>query len=229
HRGMGGDLLVLRAYYEGLSSSYAGTGLGRKARWLSIDCLELSGDCKAAIAEYQALRSVGGEDGVSAALRMGEVYLYGLRDRETAGKVFEQILSEAPESEAASLASDHLAELGDLSQLVPEPLSEPGAAKVSAPCPEEITLSSNWPNPFNPRTVITFALPEPAFVKLEVYNILGQRVSIPAEGLRQAGTHSVSWDGKDASGMEMASGVYFYRLVVDKGRFVQAKKMLLIR
>ena len=229
HRGMGGDLLALRAYYEGLSSSRAGTGLGRKARWLSIDCLELSGDCKGAIAEYQALRSGGGEEGVAAALRMGEVYLYGLRDLEAAGKVFEQILSEAPESEAASLASEHLAELRELSKLDPEPRSDPGAAKVSEPCPEEITLSSNWPNPFNPRTVITFALPEPAFVKLEVYNILGQRVGIPVEGLRQAGIHFVNWDGKNASGMEMASGVYFYRLVVDKGRFVQAKKMLLMR
>ena len=228
-RGMGGDLLASRSYFEKLSSAHAGTGLGWKARWLSIDCLELSGDYQSAIAEYQKMHSEAGEDGLAAALRMGEVYLYGLRDTAQASKVFEEIISIAPESEAAFLASEHLAEVKDLPQAEPEPRFEPEVAKVSEQSPGEISLSFNYPNPFNPQTVICFTLPRSAFVSLEVYNILGQRVRSLTDGFRQAGTHSVSWDGKDAKDREVASGVYLYRLVVDKGRFVQTRKLLLIR
>ena len=229
YRGIGGDLLALRSYFEKLSSSYAGTGLGWKAGWLSIDCLELSGDYKGAIAEYQKIRSEGGEDALAAALRMGEVYLYGLGDTPQARKVFEQIISDAPESEAAFLASDHLAELKDLPRARPERTSEPEVAKVSEQGPGEVSLSSNYPNPFNPQTLITFILPKPAFVNLEIYNILGQRVRNLTDGFRQAGTHSVTWDGRDENGRKVASGVYLYRLVVDRGRSVQTRKLLLIR
>ena len=219
----------MRSYFEKLSSSYAGTGLGWKAGWLSIDCLELSGDYKGAIAEYQKMRSEAGEDALAAALRMGEVYLYGLRDTAQARKVFEQIISDAPESEAAFLASDHLAELKDLPRARPERTSEPEVAKVSEQGPGEFSLSSNYPNPFNPQTLITFILPKPAFVNLEIYNTLGQRVRNLTDGFRQAGTHSVTWDGRDENGRKVASGVYLYRLVVDRGRSAQTRKLLLIR
>ncbi|MGM0739593.1 MAG: T9SS type A sorting domain-containing protein, partial [Bacteroidota bacterium] len=73
--------------------------------------------------------------------------------------------------------------------------------------PGAVRLDQNYPNPFNPATVIRFQLPETSDVTLEVFNMLGQRVSLLADGRMTAGEHEVSWD---ATGM--ASGLYLYRL-----------------
>jgi len=88
--------------------------------------------------------------------------------------------------------------------------------------PTEFSLSQNFPNPFNPVTEISFALPNASDVKLEIFNIMGQRVAVLAEGPLEAGYHSVIWDGN-----RVASGVYFYRL--DAGDFVETKKMVLLK
>jgi len=227
HRVMGGDLLALRSYFEELHSRYAGIGLGRKGRWLSIDCLELSGDYKGAIAEYQKLRSEGGEEGLAAALRMGEVYLYGLRDLAQARKVFEEIILDAPESEAACMASGHLAELKALPQILSEP--KPKVTKVSGEKPAEVSLSQNWPNPFNAQTMISYGLQKPAFVQLEICNVLGQKVRTLVEGHVQSGFHSVVWDGRDEGGRNLSSGIYLCRLVVDGKRLIKIRKMMLLK
>ncbi len=88
--------------------------------------------------------------------------------------------------------------------------------------PTEFSLSQNFPNPFNPITVISFALPEASEVKLEIYNIVGQKVATLVDGQLEAGEHIVRWDGRD-----VASGVYLYRLEV--GEFVETKKMILLK
>jgi flagellar hook assembly protein FlgD len=89
------------------------------------------------------------------------------------------------------------------------------------------TLSQNYPNPFNPTTEISFALPSAGHVSLEVYNVLGQRVVTLVDGYREAGEHFVQWNSTDASGNQVSSGVYFYRLVA--GQFVETKKMVLLK
>lgn len=73
--------------------------------------------------------------------------------------------------------------------------------------PQEVTLTQNYPNPFNPTTIIKFGLPVESVVRLEVYNLLGQRVTQLANEPKSAGWHEVSFD---ASGL--SSGVYLYRL-----------------
>jgi hypothetical protein len=88
--------------------------------------------------------------------------------------------------------------------------------------PKEFALSQNYPNPFNPASVIEFALPEAAFVRLEVFNVLGQKIQTLVEGNLATGYHSVTWDASDVS-----SGVYFYR--ISAGDFVETKKMLLLK
>ncbi|MEW6411959.1 MAG: S8 family serine peptidase [Candidatus Zixiibacteriota bacterium] len=88
--------------------------------------------------------------------------------------------------------------------------------------PNEYGLGQNYPNPFNPTTEIFFSLPENSRVKLEVFNIRGQRVTTLADGMYTAGQHSVTWDASS-----VASGVYFYRLETDN--FVDQKKMLLLK
>ncbi len=93
--------------------------------------------------------------------------------------------------------------------------------------PKEFQLSQNYPNPFNPTTTIEFALPIDTDVRLEVYNILGQRVATLINERLGAGYHSILWDGRNASGEEVASGVYFYRIITDK--FIKSKKMVVLK
>ncbi len=93
--------------------------------------------------------------------------------------------------------------------------------------PENFTLGNNYPNPFNPTTNIEFALPKKAHVRLDVYNMLGQKVRTLVDKELEAGFKVVTWDGKDDSGSEVASGVYLYKM--DAGSFSQSKKMSLVK
>jgi hypothetical protein len=93
--------------------------------------------------------------------------------------------------------------------------------------PESFVLSQNFPNPFNPSTVIRFSLSKRSEVRLTVFNLLGQEVVTLAHGEYAAGEHRVDWTGRDASGEPVASGLYFYRLESDG--FSQTRKMVLVR
>lgn len=77
--------------------------------------------------------------------------------------------------------------------------------------PTEFALLQNYPNPFNPSTTVKFALPEASRVTIEVYNLLGQRVTTLVSDAMPAGFHSVKWDGTSGAGQQVGSGVYFVR------------------
>jgi len=93
-----------------------------------------------------------------------------------------------------------------------------------APVPRSFTLSQNYPNPFNGVTTIQFAVERTGRVSLDIFNILGQQVRSLADDEYQFGNHSVTWDGSDSQGEQVASGVYFYRLRV--GEKVETRKMV---
>jgi hypothetical protein len=93
--------------------------------------------------------------------------------------------------------------------------------------PQSFALSQNFPNPFNSDTLICFALPASAEVELAIYNLAGQRVVRLAGGVREAGSYTLRWDGRDERGKELASGVYLYRLLA-RGR-VETRKLVLVR
>lgn len=108
-----------------------------------------------------------------------------------------------------------------------------GSATIAEEGPIEVTtagtgvpavyaLRQNYPNPFNPATKISFDLPEKSAVKLTVYDLLGRRVAVLAEGVTEAGTHEVEFDAS-----ALPSGLYFYRL--DAGTFSDTKKMVLLK
>ncbi|MFQ6105393.1 MAG: T9SS type A sorting domain-containing protein [Candidatus Glassbacteria bacterium] len=95
------------------------------------------------------------------------------------------------------------------------------------PLPRGFTLDQNYPNPFNPKTTISYSLPEGGYVKLDIYNLKGQRVKRLDEGVRSSGKHSLTLDGKD-----LPSGVYFYRLELTEGDGVthtKTRKLLLVK
>ena len=88
-------------------------------------------------------------------------------------------------------------------------------------------LSQNSPNPFRPQTQIRFGLPRAEEVNLDIFNVEGRRVATLAAGPHEPGTYTVEWNGTDAHGRRVASGIYFYRLRA--GSFDATKKMLLMR
>jgi hypothetical protein len=93
--------------------------------------------------------------------------------------------------------------------------------------PIRFELGQNYPNPFNPTTVVAYALQKKALVKLEIYNLLGQRVKTLVDEYQSSGSYRVPWDGRNEQGETVASGVYFYRLDVDGA--TQAKRMVLMK
>jgi hypothetical protein len=101
------------------------------------------------------------------------------------------------------------------------------AEEVASVLPQDYELMQNFPNPFNPYTNIRFGLPYATNVLLEVYNLLGQRVTTLVNGPMDAGTHTVVWNGIDADGRQVATGVYFYRLTTPD--YTDVKKMLLLK
>ncbi|HSG99426.1 MAG TPA: T9SS type A sorting domain-containing protein [candidate division Zixibacteria bacterium] len=93
--------------------------------------------------------------------------------------------------------------------------------------PERTEVFGNFPNPFNPSTQISFALANPGVVRLTVYNLLGQVVTTLVDREFRAGTHTVRWNGRDAHGSAVSSGVYLYRFEADG--VVANRKMMLVK
>jgi hypothetical protein len=87
---------------------------------------------------------------------------------------------------------------------------------------DELVIAQNFPNPFNPVTTIRFSVPETSPVKLEVFDLLGRRIALLADGVRERGWHEVRWDAA-----KRPSGQYFYRLIV--GQTALTRPMLFIR
>ena len=100
-----------------------------------------------------------------------------------------------------------------------------GALPGAAVQPAQFSLGSNYPNPFNPATVIPYRLQQPMSVRLEVFNVLGQHIATLVDGQQSEGFHTARWDGTDAAGQAVAAGVYLYRL---SGEGVQATRSMVL-
>ena len=98
---------------------------------------------------------------------------------------------------------------------------------TSQPLPEAPALLENYPNPFNPITRIRFALPQAGPAKLDIYNAAGQWICTLVEGEVASGYHEVMWDARNASGFNVASGIYF--AVLKAGDLRKTRPMTLVR
>jgi hypothetical protein len=87
---------------------------------------------------------------------------------------------------------------------------------------------SNYPNPFNPETNISYQLPADSKVNLSIYNIKGQLVKTLVNDIKPTGEHSIIWDGRDSNDKRVGSGIYFYKLKVN-GKTEVVKKCLLLK
>ena len=92
--------------------------------------------------------------------------------------------------------------------------------------PTDFALGQNYPNPFNPSTIIPYQLPVAGHVRLEVFNVLGQRLATLVDAERSAGVHTAQWDATDAAGRAVGAGVYIYRL--SSGGQTATRRMVLV-
>ncbi len=92
---------------------------------------------------------------------------------------------------------------------------------------QQFVLHPNYPNPFNPETTLRYELPQKAEVRLVIYDVAGRFVRTLVSELQPAGSHMVTWDGRNAEGQELASGVYVARF--SAGKFTDTVKMLLVK
>ncbi len=97
----------------------------------------------------------------------------------------------------------------------------------NANVPKSFALFQNQPNPFNPETKISYYLPRACQVRLTIYNVLGQKVKTLFDDHQNAGTQTLLWDGRGDDGVQLSSGIYFYRLQADS--FQETKKMTLMK
>jgi hypothetical protein len=114
-----------------------------------------------------------------------------------------------------------------------------GETERSGSIPRSFALHPNVPNPFNPETTIRFELPYRVSVRLEVFDVLGQRVLVLVDEVLSRGRHEAMWDGRDQAGISVSSGLYLYRLQAEDLRsdasrqadlrFEQVRRMLLLK
>jgi len=105
------------------------------------------------------------------------------------------------------------------------PLSDFGITPVKEnpkALPSQLALAQNYPNPFNATTMIEYALPQSSYVKLNVYNALGEEVAVLVDGEQNVGSHSIAFHGEN-----LQNGIYYYRLAA--GAFSQSGKMIVVK
>ncbi len=98
--------------------------------------------------------------------------------------------------------------------------------------PSDFLLKQNYPNPFNPSTTIEFSLPVSSKIKLVIYNMLGQQVSVLFDEQRSSGNYYEVWNASDVNGKKLSSGIYLYKLQavgIDGTEFQGTKKMIIIK
>ena len=93
--------------------------------------------------------------------------------------------------------------------------------------PKELTIYQNYPNPFNPFTTLKYDLPEDTYVKIIIYDMLGNTVKILLDSYLNSGRKSVQWDGTNDQANKVSAGLYFYR--IEAGDFSKTKKMIMLK
>ena len=93
--------------------------------------------------------------------------------------------------------------------------------------PLEFSLGQNFPNPFNPITTIRYAIPKDSFVKITIYDVLGNVIKNLLQKHQSSGFKTISWDVTDDKGKTIPAGIYIYS--IEAGGFLQTRKMILLK
>jgi len=105
--------------------------------------------------------------------------------------------------------------------------TDDGVSNDNDVIPTLTQLDGNYPNPFNPETTISYSMKEAGDVRIDIYNLKGQRVKTVVNEFAGVGAHQVVWNGQDDSNNSCASGLYFYKM--KSGRYSKTNKMILMK
>lgn len=126
----------------------------------------------------------------------------------------------------ASGGGYNMVNIPNLTVVIPDTGTVTGVEDADTAAPTDFALEGNYPNPFNPATEIAYALPQQVHVILTVYDVSGREVRRLVNTSQAPGRYRVRWDGKDAQGHPVRSGVYFYRLATDVWQKTQSMALL---
>jgi len=161
------------------------------------------------------------------------IYLNFLNDRNKAGEIFSRLEKEFPDDQLVSDSKFLLT--GEQIQNKETILTKNNSTEQSeTTVPKSFKLIGNYPNPFNPTTIINYTVPTTSNVKISIYDIAGSLIKSFYSNSLNAGIHSVEWDGTNESGLKVSSGTYIYRMEAvslegNAEKFVQSRKMILLK
>jgi len=216
------EYVILKEYYGQLQVNYTETDLAKAAKLDEIFCNRLLGNHQDAITEYEFLLDENLTFIDSVFTQLDIVYTYmeassgGNRGASVTFRNSENALSSVKQAEEREV---------ELWSLLENQITAGG---IYSPEISNSILHKNYPNPFNPSTTISFSIPKESKVEITIYNIRGQKVRTVLKDNMGKGIYNTIWNGKDSSGKEVGSGVYFYKLNVD-GKTCAIKKCLLLK
>ncbi len=179
----------------------------------------------------QSWESFGGKESMTGVVTLGGYHGEIVEQKSPAmlAELTFRILREADTAELWIFnLVDDLKEAELAAESIVIPLVTTDVQKIDAGnIPQEFSLSQNYPNPFNMETDIEYELPEAVHVSLTIYNAMGQKVKTLVAQKQDAGRYVAHWNGKDAAGSDLPSGIYVYKLQTSK--FVDAKKLILVK
>ncbi len=120
----------------------------------------------------------------------------------------------------------NMVDIADIAVVINDTGTVTGVEDADTTMPTDFVLEGNYPNPFNPATEIAYALPQQVHVTLTVYDVSGREVRRLVDKAQAPGRYRVRWDGEDARGQSVRSGVYFYRLSTDVWHKTQSMVLL---
>ena len=117
--------------------------------------------------------------------------------------------------------------LPGIEYLLEPPATNTAVTRETSGLPIGFELGANYPNPFNPETVIPYSLPGPGPVELTIFDVRGAKVRTLVDQVLPGGSHATRWDGRNDAGQQVASGIYLYRLTISDAQ--QTERMTLVR
>lgn len=199
---------------------------------LLVEKDRLDKNLNAALAKLEAFGKSNAEHKAELLANAGLLHLYQQNDLPAAQKVLDELKAMAANGDSSAVT--HVKMLGvlldDDQRLVVGGNTNFNELIIRRPSPlnqsNVSTFTQNYPNPFNPSTTIRFHLNQNERVRLLIYDVAGQLTRVLADGEFVAGDHTITWNSRNQNGIAVASGVYFYELVV--GKNVERKKMTLM-
>ncbi len=206
----GGEVYLVSNKYKGRSSQWKQSGINwNNAPGLNGPALSSAGAVRAG--EWV-------EFDVTSAIHADGIYSFGLQNASSDAVLFSS--KEGAKKPELIIDTEGIARSAAQENDIIE------VNEFASP-PQAFALHQNHPNPFNPRTLIEYSLPEPGDVRLSIFDVLGREVVVLVTGWQTAGRHEIMWDSRDGHDQRVGSGIYIYQLRA--GELSASRRMLLIQ